>query len=65
MDTSRGAQELQDPGYEPDLVWNLYLQSSTGTTSVSRMYLAPGSDTTESVSSAFDIRDRRKISLRK
>ena len=26
-----------------DLVWNLYLQSSTGTISVSRMYLAPGS----------------------
>mgnify|MGYP007015546715 CR=1 FL=1 len=26
-----------------DLLWNLYLPSSTGTTSVSRMYLALGS----------------------
>ena len=33
-----------DKHLDTDLEWNLYLQSSTGTISVSRMYLAPGSD---------------------
>ena len=33
----------RDRRHVSDLLWNLYLASSTGTTSVSRMYLALGS----------------------
>ena len=53
--TARGNKQT------PDLLWNLYRQSSTGTTSVSRMYLASGS----SASKCSSILPRLQVSSSK
>ena len=53
---------LRDRRHVSDLLWNLYLASSTGTTSVSRMYFALGS--AAAMTLVLEIAFKRAITIR-